>query len=70
MAYDYIRRTYAVDPKIGQRVTVDGKPGVIVRPVGDPQYLSIRFDGRKHVSTAHPTWEVDYNPGRIEGTSP
>jgi hypothetical protein len=62
MAYDYIRRTYGVDPKPGQRITMDGKPGVIVRPVGDPQYLNVRFDGQKHTNNVHPTWKVDYSP--------
>ncbi|HET8638122.1 MAG TPA: hypothetical protein VFL96_14835 [Acidobacteriaceae bacterium] len=62
MAYDYIRRTYGVEPQIGQRITMDGKPGVIVRPQGDPQYLRVRFDGQKHVSNVHPTWRVDYAP--------
>lgn len=58
--YDYIRRTYGVDPHVGQRITMDGKPGVIVRPQGDPQYLKVRFDGEKHAANVHPTWEVVY----------
>jgi hypothetical protein len=62
VTYDYIRRTYGVDPKVGQRITMSGKPGVIVRPQGDPQYLAVRFDGQKHASPVHPTWEVDYAP--------
>ncbi len=62
MAYDYIRRTYGVEPVIGQRITVNGRPGVIARPQGDPQYLRVRFDGAKFLMDAHPTWEVDYAP--------
>lgn len=60
MAYDYIRRTYGVDPKVGRRITMDGKPGVIVRPKGDPAHLQVRFDGQKHTVPVHPTWEVVY----------
>jgi hypothetical protein len=60
MAYDYIRRTYGVDPKIGQRITMDGRLGTIIRPQGDPQYLNVRFDGQKHTVPVHPTWRVDY----------
>ena len=60
--YAYIRRFYGVDPRVGQRITHYGNPGVIVRPVGDPRYLRVRFDGRKHLSNVHPTDEVDYSP--------
>lgn len=61
MPYDYIRRTYAVDPVPGERVkhTVTGKSGVIVRTRGDPQYVQVRFDGQKHSLPCHPT-ELDY----------
>lgn len=59
-AYAYIRRIYGVEPKIGQRITMDGKPGVIIRPRGDPHYLRVRFDGEKHASNVHPTWKVTY----------
>lgn len=62
MPYAYIRRTYRVEPKVGQRITMDGKPGTIIRPIGDPQYLNVRFDGQSHGSNVHPTWRVDYNP--------
>lgn len=55
MAYEYIRRTYNVDPKPGQRITMAGKPAVIVRPQGDPARLRVRFDGQKHASNVHPT---------------
>lgn len=62
MAYDYIRRAYGVDAKVGQRVTVDGRPGMIMKPPGDPHRLHVKFDDSPFVTQAHPTWEVDYSP--------
>ena len=62
MAYDYISRTYGVEFKPGERVAMDGKPGTVVRAQGDPQYLRVRFDGQKHVSNAHPTWQIERLP--------
>jgi hypothetical protein len=62
MAYEYIKRTYGVNPVVGQRIIMDGKPGVILKPQGDPQYLNVRFDGQKHGSNVHPDWKVDYAP--------
>lgn len=62
MAYDYIRRTYGVDPVVGQSITFDGKPAVILRAKGDPQYLHVRLTGRRHAVDVHPTWKIDYSP--------
>ena len=62
MAYEYIKRTYGVDPQVGRRITHYGRPGQIVRPIGDPQYLRVRFVGRKHADNVHPTDQVDYAP--------
>jgi hypothetical protein len=62
MAYEYIKRMYGVDPQIGQRITHYSKPGEIVRPQGNPQYLNVLFDGQKHTSNVHPTDEVLYLP--------
>jgi len=62
MAYDYIRRTYGVDPRLGQRVLIDGRWAMVVRPQGDPLYLRLRFEGQRHTSNAHPTWRVEYAP--------
>lgn len=64
MSYDYIRRAYGVSPTVGQAITIDGKPAIIVRPVGDPHYLRVRINGHRHTSNAHPTWRVDYTPAR------
>lgn len=66
MAYEYICRTYGVDPKVRQRITVDGRPGTIIRPQGDPQYLRVRFDDAKAPMNAHPTWKIDYAPADMD----
>lgn len=60
MSYDYIQKTYAVSPRVGQSITVDGKRGVITRPRGNPHYLRVRFDGQKNIVNVHPTWRVVY----------
>lgn len=57
MSAEYVRRTYGVDYKRGDRVTVDSRPGVVVS--FPDQYLGVRFDGEKHTSRAHPTWRVE-----------
>lgn len=57
MGAEYVRRAYGVDYKVGDRVTVDGKPGTIVS--FPEQYLGVRFDDRPvRVARCHPTWEV------------
>jgi hypothetical protein len=62
MSAEFVRRTYAVDYKRGDRVTVDGRPGVVVSFPG--QYLGVRFDGERHTSRAHPTWRVEKDGAR------
>lgn len=57
MSAAYIRDHYGVDYKRGDRVTVNGRPGLIVSFPG--QYLGVRFDGEKHTSRAHPTWRIE-----------
>ena len=64
MSAEYVRRHYGVDFKRGDRITVDGKPGVIVSFPG--QYLGVRFDGSRLTLRAHPTWRVE----RIANPSP
>jgi hypothetical protein len=57
MSAEYVRSYYGVDFKRGDRVTVDGIPGVIVSFPG--QYLGVRFDAHPSVTKlAHPTWRV------------
>ena len=57
MTAAYVRAYYNVDYKRGDRITVDGRPGVIVSFPG--QYLGVRLDGEKKTSRAHPTWRVE-----------
>jgi hypothetical protein len=56
----YIRSAYGVPAEIGRRVTVDGKPGIIVADRG--AHLGVTFDHQKPgvVSCCHPTWRVVY----------
>lgn len=57
MSAEYVRRIYGVDYKCGDRVTVDGKPGIVVSFPG--QYLGVRFDNNPKVTMqCHPTWRV------------
>lgn len=65
MSAEYVRRYYGVDYKRGDRLTVDGRPGVLVSFPG--QYLGVRFDGEKRTSICHPTWQVKREEAR-EGT--
>jgi hypothetical protein len=60
MSAAYVRDYYGVDFKVGDRVTVDGRSGVIVSFPG--QYLGVRFDGQRHTLRAHPTWRVERLP--------
>lgn len=56
MSAEYVRRHYGVSYKRGDRVTVEGRAGVIVSFPG--QYLGVRFDGETITSRCHPTWKV------------
>jgi len=62
MQYDYVRRTYGIDPRPGQLVkhTVTGKTGMISREnKSQGHYVMVRFNGQKHTVPCHPT-ELDY----------
>jgi hypothetical protein len=56
MSAAYVRRAYCIDYKVGDRLVVNGRPGVLVS--FPEQYLGIRFDGERRVSRCHPTWRV------------
>lgn len=64
MAYDYIKRTYGVEPKIGARVrhTETDKFGKITREKPSAaHYVNVMFDGRGFSVPCHPT-ALDYAP--------
>lgn len=56
MSAEYVRAYYQVDYKVGDRLVVDGRHGLLVSFPG--QYLGVRFDGDSHTSRCHPTWRV------------
>jgi hypothetical protein len=63
-SYDYVRRAYGVDPKVGARVrhTVTGKAGTIAREnQSSGHYVQVLFDGKGFAMPCHPT-ELDYSP--------
>jgi hypothetical protein len=58
MSYDYIKRTYQVMPRVGDRVrhTETDKLGTIAREKPSAgHYVQVRFDGQKHSLPCHPT---------------
>ena len=62
--YDYVKRTYQVNPRVGGRVThlLTKRSGTIVREKpSQGHYVMVKFDERKFPSPCHPT-ELDYLP--------
>ena len=62
--YDYVKRTYQVNPRIGGRVThqVTKRSGTIAREnVSQGHYVMVTFNGQKFSSQCHPT-ELDCSP--------
>lgn len=60
MNCEYVRKIYGVPAKIGMRVTVHGKPGIIAEDRG--HYIGVNFDSDKPgvVKNVHPTDGVEY----------
>lgn len=58
---EYVKQHYNVPADIGRRVTVNGKPGIIVEDRG--HHIGVNFDDDKsqEVSPCHPTWKVEYH---------
>lgn len=58
--YDYVRRNYDVNPKIGGRVRLanegpsTGLEGEVVYPGISTAHVHVRIDGRDHTSIVHP----------------
>jgi len=57
---EYAKSYYGVPADIGRRVTVVGRPGVIVADGGN--YITVAFDDdpADRTTNCHPTWEVEY----------
>jgi len=56
--YDYVRRSYGVDPVPGHRVRFigsQGREGVIARRQSYDNYVYVTFDGQKNAVPCHPT---------------
>lgn len=58
--YDYIRSYYGVPARVGMRVRLGGREGVIVRTRKQLHYVHVRFDGASFSVPAHPTSEIEY----------
>lgn len=54
------RQFYGVTFKRGQRVTVNGKPGVVTSYDRTHMYINVRFDGDKRPVPCHPTWRMEH----------
>lgn len=67
VTYDYAKRTYGVNPVVGERIRhhVGGKEGVIVGERSPNHYVHVLFDGGKHPLPCHPT-EMDYLGAKAE----
>lgn len=64
MSYEYVKRTYSVNPKVGLRVRhhETKRLGRITREDrGAAHYVQVRFDGDKHSLPCHPL-ALDYAP--------
>jgi hypothetical protein len=68
---DYIRKTYGLDVKRGDRVEYTGAPELRVGTVigAASGRLRIRMDGGSIVGYYHPTWELKVLP-RATDTAP
>lgn len=53
--FDYIRRTFGVPAHKGQRITWNGKSGVIVKAIRNPPWLRVRMDGERELRTVRPS---------------
>lgn len=60
MSCEYVREAYGVPARIGCKVTVYGKPGIIAADRG--HYIGVNFDSDKPgvIRNAHPTDGVVY----------
>jgi hypothetical protein len=64
MSYDYVKRTYHVQPVVGHAVRhkATGQFGFITREnPGQGHYVQVRFSTHPHATPCHPL-ELDYDP--------
>ena len=61
----YIRNTYKVTAKRGERIRFDGQLGTIVG--ARHGHLRVQFDDQPFVGWLHPTWRVEYLSAEREG---
>jgi hypothetical protein len=57
MAYDYVRRAYGVDPKVGQRVRhleIDRFGTIVQENKSASHYVQVKLDGQRFASPCHP----------------
>lgn len=62
MSYDYVKRTYPVNPRVGERVKhkETERCGVIARENRSmAHYVQVKFDGDARPLPCHPT-ELEY----------
>lgn len=69
MSMDYIRRTYGVPARRGDRIIYGGITAPIAGTItmADGAYLRVRFDGWKKSVRLHPTWRITYLPSEQNG---
>lgn len=71
--YEYVRRTYGVEVRTGQRVTVrdcgafDGKLGTVTYPGSTASRVHVLFDHLRHDVQVHP---ADVLPAPVDLTRP
>ena len=60
MNCEYVKDYYQVPARIGRRVEVNGKAGIIAKDRGN--HIGVNFDEDKpgHILSCHPTWKVKY----------
>lgn len=63
--YDYIRETYRIDVRIGQRCRIEGMEGVVVYPGPTANHLHVLPDGGQAPVPVHPL-DAELNPLDLE----
>jgi hypothetical protein len=71
MAYEYVKRTYGVNPVPGERVRLENtqREGTIARRTSYDHHVWVVFDGQKHALPCHPR-SLEYLPASEPPTPP